>query len=301
MTKMTLLEMDQEILSAMSSDEVNSIGDTSESLQVANIIKRKYYDIVSRGDLPEHNQIFQLNPSLSNLEPTLMFIPDGVGRIEFIKYYNTNPSGTTVVFNSLEAEAGLINSQNANQVTTGGPQYQYVTMLPINQFLDMINNFDSTQSDIGSFTFTDNSNNYPSTFNFLYKNNRQPCYCCILSNFYVIFDSYDNTQDSTLQSSKTQCFGQVVPTFQMVDSFVPDLDSQQFPLLLNEAKALAFYELKQQPHALAAMEVKRQWSAVQKNKSMDNKPSYFDQTPDFGRKGAYMRPFYVRMDPPGTS
>lgn len=298
MTKQTLLDMTQEILSAMSSDEVNSIGDTSESLQVATIIKRKYYDIVSRGDLPEHNQIFQLNPSLSQMEPTLMFIPDGVGRVEYIKYYNTNPAGSTVVFDSTLAENGLINSQNAN-VSNNAPFYQYVTMLPINQFLDMINGFDANASNVGAFTFTDNSNKYPSTFNFLYENDRQPRYCCILSNFYVIFDAYDNTQDSTLQSSKTQVFGQVVPTFQMVDGFIPDLDSQQFPLLVNEAKALAFYELKQQPHALSAMEVKRQWSTVQKNKSLNNKPSYFDQTPNYGRKGAYNR-FWVRMDPQGT-
>ena len=53
--KYTLLEMTQDILSNMSSDEVNSISDTPESLQVATIIKQKYYDIVSRGDLPEHN------------------------------------------------------------------------------------------------------------------------------------------------------------------------------------------------------------------------------------------------------
>ena len=98
MSKQTLLNMTQEILSAMSSDEVNSIGDTSESLQVATILKRKYYDIASRGDLPEHNQLFQLNPSLSGIEPTLMFIPDGIGHVEWIKYFNSNPdSGTSLI------------------------------------------------------------------------------------------------------------------------------------------------------------------------------------------------------------
>jgi hypothetical protein len=37
--KMTLLEMTQNILSAMNSDEVNSITDTVESLQVAEEIQ----------------------------------------------------------------------------------------------------------------------------------------------------------------------------------------------------------------------------------------------------------------------
>ena len=89
--KYTLLQLTQDILSNMSSDEINSISDSAESLQVATIIKQKYYDIVSRGDLPEHNQLFQLNASLDPLKPTVMTVPDGVGHIEYIKYYDSNP------------------------------------------------------------------------------------------------------------------------------------------------------------------------------------------------------------------
>ena len=321
--KYTLLEMTQDILSNMSSDEVNSISDTPESLQVATIIKQKYYDIVSRGDLPEHNQLFQLNPSLTVVSPVLMTIPDGIGRVEYIKYYDSNPQDngssqydqygaysqhgvnldlqsnangwsttsttshtialSSVTFtvsagqfiypgNTATATAtGTSNSMSGTVIAYSGttltlnittisgsgtfsswtitesngmasiPGYQYVIMLPTQHFLEMVNKFDPSENEVQSFILADTSNKFPGNFTFLYKNNRQPQYCCILSNYYVIFDSYDNTQDSTLQSSKTMCFGQVVPTFQMVDTFVPDMDSQQFPLLLNEAKALAFY------------------------------------------------------------
>lgn len=285
--KPTLLEMDQEILSAMSSDEVNSISDTPESLQVANIIKRKYYDIISRGALPEHNQLFQLSPSLSALEPTLMFVPDGIGKIEWIKYFNTDPDSGSAAFESKDDETNQIPITTTSS-TEASPSYQYVTMLPISQYLDATN-YDLSDPNVASYTFSDTSNHYPGNFTFYYRTDNQPQFCCVLSNFYVIFNSFDNTQDSTLQGSKTQCFGQVVPIFTLSDSFVPDLDAQQFPLLINEAKALAFYELKQQPHAKAEQEVKRQWSTVQKNKSINNKPSYFDQLPNFGRKSVYTR------------
>ena len=57
--KYTLLEMTQDILSNMSSDEVNSISDTTESLQVATIIKQKYFDLISRVNRPEHDQLIQ--------------------------------------------------------------------------------------------------------------------------------------------------------------------------------------------------------------------------------------------------
>src|SRR6266436_8291222 len=88
--QMTLLDMTQNILSTLSSDEVNSIGDNVESQQVALILKNKYYDIINRVNLPEHQQLIQLESSLSAIAPVEMFIPDGVSEIKWIKYFNTN-------------------------------------------------------------------------------------------------------------------------------------------------------------------------------------------------------------------
>jgi len=281
--KYTLLEITQDILSNLSSDEVNSISDSTEALQVATIIKQKYYDIISRGNLPEHNQVFQLNASLDSTKPTLMSIPDGIGRIEYIKYYDTNPlDGDSFSTSTHGVNTDIIN--NASNAGVPIPGYRYIDMLPIEEFLSMINKFNPSDDTTQTYTFSDTSNGYPGNFTFLCKNDRTPQYCCVLSNHYVIFDSFDNTQDSTLQGSKTMCFGQVVPTFQMVDTFIPDLDVQQFPLLLQEAKNLAYFELKQQPHQLATQEIKRQWSTVQKNKSINNRPKAFDQLPNFGRR-----------------
>ena len=288
--KYSLLDMTQDILSAMSSDEVNSISDTVESMQVATIIKNKYYDIVARGDLPEHNQVFQLNPSLDSTNPVLMTIPDGIGRVEWVKYFDTSTTdsqGESDTSFDHDLNVDVTNSLSSTGTAMAG--YKYVTMLPVQQFLDMTVQFNPTDDDVASFTFNDISNSFPGGFKFYYKTDKTPQYCCILSNFYVIFDAYDSNQDSTLQGAKTMCFGQVVPTFQMVDTFIPDLDAQQFPLLLNESKSLAFYELKQQPHVLADKEIKRQWSTVQKNKSINNRPTYFNELADFGRSpGKYL-------------
>jgi hypothetical protein len=77
--------------------------------------------------------------------------------------------------------------------------------------------------------------------------------------------------------------GEKVPSFEMSDSFIPPLDDQEFPLLMNEAAALAFFELKQMPHQKAEQEIKRGWSYIQKKKATVNKPSYFEQLPNFGR------------------
>lgn len=354
MAKQTLLQMTQSILNAMSSDEVNSIGDSTESLQVANIIQAKYYDILTRGKLPDDCQLFQLTPSNDGAKPTQMTLPAGVSRIDWLKYYDANPAdgqqvsqfgsfshgvNTDLVSNNsgwntssstsntiatgaqtftvapnltiltgdnAQASSG-VNSMSGTVTSYSGttlvlnittiigsgtfsswvifnifgqtmPGYKLVHFMPIEEFLDHINRFNPGDENVRSFFFTEGGNN----FTFLYKNDIQPRYYTVLSNLYVIFDSYDSFFDTTLQASKILCYGQIVPPFSLTDNFTPLMDDNQFPLLVNEAKALAFYELKQAPHAKAEQEIKRQWSAVQKNKEVA-KLSSFDQLPSFGR------------------
>jgi hypothetical protein len=341
MATFTLLEMTQNILSALSSDEVSSISDTVESLQVANIIKGKYYDMVHRSDPPQQNLLFQMTASGDSTKPTLMLMPSTVSRIDWIKYYNSSPSNspsdlngidwtttsgssvaigtgskTFTVDSGLDVETGddvsissgsnsmygtvtsyssttLVvdiestigsgtytswNIINRAQTTTAG--YQLVTMLTLEDFLNYMNQFSPSDDAVGSYTFTQDSND----FTFYYYNDRQPKYCTILSNYYTIFDSYDSLYDSTLQASKTLVFGEKISVFNLTDNFTPDLNDLEFSLLLNEAKATAFYELKQQAHPQAEREIKRQWSAIQKNKEIQTHPTAFERLPNFGRK-----------------
>jgi len=264
--KRTLLDMTQNILSALNSDEVNSISDTPESLQVAETIKTTFYNIMSRSSAPLQEELFQLDPSGDITQPVLMYRPDHISKMEWIKYFDNSAPPDSV-------------------------QYKYVTILPIRQFIDMVDSFNPQQTDTDTFTFTANGKSF--TFN--YKNNKQPQFCTVIQNFYAIFDGYDQAIDSTLQANKTMCWGEVLPLWQMVDSFIPALDEQQFPLLLNEAKALAFLELKQMTHPKAELEIKRQWGTLQKDKSLTDRPSYFDQLANFGRAGPnYGSPFKNR-------
>lgn len=354
--KYTLLDMTQSILSSMSSDEVNSIGDTTESLQVAEIIRQKYFDIINRVPLPDHEQLVQLDASLDDDSPVLMFVPNGIAGLTWLKYYNSNVldnavststhgvntdivstaswstssvssvligtgtktftvsasltinvgdtalaqynvdnymtgtvtsySGTTLVLSITETVGSgtyAMWSITQDVTVTSPPGYQYVNILPVKEFIEMVNTYDPASSNVETFTFTDSNHGYSGSYPFAFYTDRQPQYCCIVNNYYVIFNSYDNTQDTTLQTSKTMGWGRIIPTFRMEDTFTPDLAEEQFQLLLNEAKALAFFELKQQPHQLAIQETKRGWSNVQKNKAIANRPSYFDELPDFGR------------------
>lgn len=359
--KSTVLGMTQEILSSLSSDEVNSIGDTAESMQVANILKTTFDNIVARGDFGEHSQLFQLNSSLSQSVPVLMSRPDDISRIDWIKYYNADfgafddipthgintdiipnisvstgqittssstaignavlsfsptpswivpgmsvkdltntnaiPIGTlvlsvtqfSVTLNTNIASPGVKKGDIISFSPLNPPQfYEYVTMLPLVQFIDMINTFNPDDNDVVPYYFQG--------FNFRYKNDKKPQFCTVVQDLYVLFDSLDYQFDTTLQSSKTLCFGQLLPTFTLSDNFIPNLDDKQVPLLVNEAKAWAWYELKQMPHQKAEMEQKRQWTVAQKNRSVYGKPTYFEALPDFGRRswGASWSPYVYK-------
>lgn len=364
--KLTLLEMTQSILSSMGSDEVNSISDTTESLQVADIIRQTYMNMIGRYDLPQHNQLFQLQPSNDATRPTLMTFPNGVVRIEWMKYLDTNPAdslqvsqfgaysvhdtntdlqstaffttsvssvaiqptgtvsftvastanmapglaiyavpngtvgtymiGTIIsvlgsVVNMTVATSGGAGTYTAwtisNEGVIPGPVYKEVKILPVEDFIVMNNSLGpNVSNDIGSFNFatTQNATGMPMNFQFYYRTDKQPEYCCIIGNEYVIFDSYDNSQDSTLQAEKVMSFGWVYPPFLMVDNAYPPIEDQLVPLLLNDAKSLSFFELKRTPHQKAEEEVNRQVVSLQKYKAIANKPTYFEALPNFGRR-----------------
>lgn len=251
--KRTLLDLTQSILSALDSDEVNSISDTTESLQVAEVIRTAYFNIIARTNLPEHKQIFQLEASNNINQPTLMVRPDTANRVEWIKYKNEDQDD----------------------------QYQYVTIVPLEQFMDMTQGLNVDESNVGTLSLTIDG----LSFVFKFQTDRQPTYCTVIKDRYFIFDAYNESYDDTLKKAKTMCFGEILPVFTLSDNFIPDMDDQQFPLLLNEAKSLAFLELKQMQHPKADQEAKRQWHNLQRMKSVAEVPSYFDQLPNFGRSG----------------
>jgi hypothetical protein len=249
--KYTLLELTQNILSRLDSDEVDSISDTTEAMQVARVIRNTYFNIHARAQLPEHKKLIQLTASGDSTKPVLMLRPDNVTRIDWIKY-DKHTSTETVA------------------------RYDYVTILPLQQFLEQTDMLRTDDTAVGSMV----QNN----ITFYYRKDVAPCFCTVVDDIYIIFDAYDNVLDTTLQTSKTKCFANTVPTFDLIDSTIPDLDDQQFPLLLNEATSVAFVDLKQQSNEKAEQESRRQWRTLERTKALTKVPTPFDALPHFGRK-----------------
>ena len=256
--KFSVLELVQSILSSMDSDEVNSISDTTESLQVANIIKTVYNDIISRANLPEHFDMFELNASGDPTKPTLMYRPTNLRNLLWLKY-------------------------DKKMVGETSSEYRIVNYLEPKDFVDrMLMQRNQSQSDVVTY-FISTANS--SSIQVSSLNNKAPDYYTCWDDHMILFDSYDAEVDTTLMKNKTMVYGEYEPTFELSDDFIPDLDSRQFSLLLNEAKSLAFAEMKQVENARAERSAKRAWVTLahQKNAVPTNYP-YFNTLPNYGRK-----------------
>lgn len=255
--KQTLLEMTQTILSAMNSDEVNSISDTVESNQVALLIKNVYYDVAIDLGLPEHEGLIELNASLDNTKPVIMYVPNNVLRIKNISYDIRGTDGDDIDL----------------------PDWKELLYLPLPEFVLFTQSLRSSDATISSCQVTSGSD----TFEFIHRTDTMPTYYTSFNDHTLLFDSYDSSVDTTLQKSKTMCVGSRYSTFLMQDDFTPDLDASQFPYFINRAKVRAFAEIKQQPNQEAASEARNQ--KIRSQKSRDRTPvlSDFQKRQNYGR------------------
>lgn len=86
MAKLTLLDMTQNILSAIDSDPVDSIDETVEAVQVSDLIKEAFFSIVSQRDWPFLFQLVQLTGLGDTSNPTKMQMGDTWNKVKWIKY-----------------------------------------------------------------------------------------------------------------------------------------------------------------------------------------------------------------------
>jgi hypothetical protein len=226
MAKMTLLEIVQEILNDMDSDEVNSIDDTIESQQVANVVKSCYRELIDNRDWPHLRKIITLNPSLDVGKPTHLRIPDNMKELILFKY---------------------------NKATKSNPSLQMedVKYLYPDEFLRY--QASRKQGSENVLTVTD----YSGT-NLLILTNRAPSYWTSFDDSHMVCDSYQVDMESTLMASKTQCLAYMDPVWVHRDNAVPDLPSEAFSALTEEAKSTAFLVLKQMSNQKAEQKATRQ-------------------------------------------
>ena len=250
MAKLTLLDLTQRILNDMNGDEVNSISDTLESQQVAQIIRDTYEEIIASRHWPHLNSLITMTPH-GSARPTHMDLADEWSYIDVIKY-------------------------NVREQTATRDSYDDIDYMEPNDFLNLLNQRNSSASNID--TITD-----PSGVSLFIVNDDRPRYWTTFDDETIVFDSYDSLVDTNLQESKSQCWGNVATTWSHTDTFVPDLPAKSFPYLLAEAKSVAFNALMQVGNQKAEQQSRRQRVWLARDKWRANGGMQF---PNYGRQSA---------------
>ena len=245
----TLLDITQEILTVMTSDEVNSIYDTAEAEAVARIVCSTFEAMVSNKNWESHKELIQLESFSDNARPTHCRLPENVKELIFVKYNKMK-----------EGDARL--------------RYEDVKWKDPEDFLIYVNHRDSTSSTVQ--TVTD-----PTGIKLLILNDRHPSYYTSFDDSTMVFDSFFSTVDDTIQPSNTQAYGYVMPEPTLADSWEPDLPKEAIKALVEEAKSIARFQIDSTSDVKAEQESARQkrWLS-RKSWSVNGGLKY----PNYGRR-----------------
>lgn len=256
MAKMTLLEMTQDILNDLDSDEVNSIDDTLESQQIAQIIKTTYFALIDSRNWPHTRKLVQVIPSGNSLLPVFMTLQDTI------------------------KEISLVNYDKAKASDGSRRKFSEVFYIEPDDFLRRCNNRDNTRGNY--ITVTDPNNGIQYTV----RNDTAPTYYTSFDDRVLVFDSYDDEVDDTLQQHKIQVYAYVIPSWTHTNESIPDLPDNAFTFLLEEAKSRASFKVRQQPDQKAEQEAQRQrkWLARK-----DRRVGQGIRFPDYGRHPTYIQ------------
>lgn len=233
--KMTLLEMVQNILSDMDSEEINSLSDSNEAEQIAKVVENTYFSMIATRFIPEHAQTIKLDSFSSTARPTHFMFPERVKNIESLDY-------------NVSTDAG-------------GVEYRRLKYLTPHEFFGLSDSRDSLSSTVQQVA------DVASGSTLLIRNDVMPMYYTSFDDDNIVLDSFDSSFSTGLSSSRTRAFGVRYPTFDSFsDTFVPDLDSTMFPFLLAEAKSTAMSLFKSGSDPKIEQIARRQKSYVQNDK-----------------------------------
>ena len=271
--KFTLLEIVQDILNDISGDEVDSISDTTEATQIANIVRSTYFHLVSQKDLIEHKTYFTLEET-SATTPTLMTLPADIIKVYWLDYDQKHDPG---------AFAGGAFGGSAFDTTESAFFTGNVYRVDPDEFFRRNGLLAWDGTEVDAFTYTAEAGD---TFEVKYKTDAAPSYYTIMGDTDVIFNSINtDVNASYLEATNTWGYGLKEPTFTLSDGFTPDLDNLEFNWFMEEAKSACSIKLRQVDDPVASKRARRGWIRSQKN--VDNKvpgTTYSTVFPNYGRK-----------------
>jgi len=228
--KLTLLRVVQDVSRYMQGFDIDSVFDTDESTDIAYICERMYYHLAQR-----YNNIGWTG---------------GVGTLEAVIDPN-RPNYLRIPENVQKIQSARIQYNAAKQKQNGTIRYKDVKYLEPQQFLDR----QLGMSDAIPNTMVVND---PSGIEYVIKTDKAPDYCTSFDQELIVFDSYDNEEDTTLQQTKSRIEFTSEEVFLIQDDFIVPIPSDLSTLYTDLCIVEASTQLRQEP----AQEVQRRARAA---------------------------------------
>ncbi len=257
MAKRTLLAITQSILSATDGDEVNSIGDTMESLQIVDIIRAVYEEIREVHDLPSSAVLFTLEEANTSTYPTQLKLPERVSVMNTLKY----------------AEVTYPEDED----TAIKKEYRDVLYKTPEEFMAILDARDplATNAVVVSYPLDTN-------IKLTIENDKFPSYWTTFDDEYIWFDSWDSTKTSTIVANDTKAWGQVQSPWVLDNDFIPDLPGNLFPYFESTCMTRCIAHFKQEINPEVARNNNRLRIRSARNKWRQGRRN--NEGPDFGKR-----------------
>lgn len=228
MRKYTLLEIVQNILSAMNSDEVNSISDTVESAQVAEEVRTTFFELYGNRDIATFESLVNLESPANSTTPHLLTCPTNVSFIKWLKYRDYRNTSSDAAFKTIH-------------------------FLEPEEFIKKIVEQPDPASNVNVTLLSTSPVTYP------IANNKAPDYYTILDDDQtLVFDSFDANHESYLTGSNAIAWGVLFKDFTLSDDFVPPIDANLFPHFIAECRSACFINVKEVSNSKEEQRARRQ-------------------------------------------
>lgn len=205
---MNLVDMAERVAQFCNASHIDSIHDSDESYRIAQIIKETFETMVLSQEIQTALELFHLQSATKETLKTTLYLPDECLTLDIVKY-------------------------TSHQGKIYSPQY-----LEPMDFISRSLELDVTRPNVT--TVVDPESN--TTYNI--QTDKDPSYYTVMSGKYLVFDSYNKNFEDLIQGRHALVYGHTLPKFELEDEFVPDLQEQQFPVLLSRAKTAADMELR---------------------------------------------------------
>ena len=118
---------------------------------------------------------------------------------------------------------------------------------------------------------------------FLIVTDSDPTFWTTFDNKTLVFDSFDIEKDTTLQGSKTNVMGTIMPKWEMIDAFEIPIPTQLFPTYLAQVSAACSAYYKQE---LSSIDEKRGFRGLSRMRRKAYTAAGFPTRNNYGRSNS---------------